>query len=71
MAHMYYVFASLVVGAFIGGSTLMSGQPAHSVNQDLTFKADTYSQAITAETQSPIIVDNEALSADSVVGLGF
>lgn len=65
---MYYVFASLVVGAFIGGSALVSNQPAHLNNSSLSHTPDGYSQAVTQEA-SPI-VDNQALSAEAV-GLSF
>jgi hypothetical protein len=59
---MYYIFASLVVGAFIGGSTLVS-QPAHNPHPVASTALEASAQSSDA---SPIIVDDNALSPVSV-----
>jgi hypothetical protein len=67
---MYYVFASLVIGAFIGSSALMS-HPTASYSAESTVETARDVEA-TAEVQDrgPII-DNQALSAEASLSLSF
>jgi hypothetical protein len=63
---MYYIFATLVVGAFIGGSALLN-QPHIAIRQSSLDRL-----ALPRQNQdSPTIVDNEALSAESTQSLNF
>jgi hypothetical protein len=64
---MYYIFASLVVGAFIGGSALMGNVAPTSNPAESSYTQESYAQV---EDASPII-DNEALSADAVLSLSL
>jgi hypothetical protein len=61
---MYYLFASLIVGAFIGGSALMTTHPDSMQPTEATFTSY-------EETAASPIVDNEALSAEAVVSLSI
>jgi hypothetical protein len=67
---MYYVFASLVVGAFLGGSAWMTNQDYHPdhVQSDITTSSYTY---VDSEAATSPIVDDQALSAELALSLGL
>jgi hypothetical protein len=59
---MYYIFASVVVGAFIGSSAMVS-QPNHP--HHVSHLTETKSSIVSSVSNHSAIVDNQALSAES------